>query len=384
MYKKKTVCYWSPFINNVATIKAVYNSALSINKYSNGELESIILDVFGEWKNNDNLNSNKLKIKSLNYIKFLFGFSSEGFIKSRIKYIIIFIYSFFSLKKYLNKFKPDYLVVHLITSLPLFLNLLFNFDTKLILRISGKPQMNLLRYLFWKIALKKVYKITFPTLETLEYFKSLNFSCTDKFSLLYDPIIKIKDINKKKREPINNLVIKNCQYFLAIGRLTKQKNFLFLVKCFNKLLLNNPSLKLVIIGEGEEESKIQNFINDNKLQNNVHLLGFKKNVFKYFKNCKAFILSSLWEDPGFVIVEAITCETLVLSSDCPSGPNEIIGNKNGILFKNNSESDFIKKFNLLINLNEGEKKYYKINAKKKSKSFSIFNHYKNLYKLLNE
>jgi glycosyltransferase involved in cell wall biosynthesis len=384
MYKKKTICYWSPFINNVATIKAVYNSALSLNKYSNGELESIIIDVFGEWKNNNNLNLNKLKINRLNYIKFLFSFSSEGFLKSRIKYIIIFIYSFFSLKKYLTKFKPDYLVVHLITSLPLFLNLLFNFDTKLILRISGKPQMNLLRYLFWKIALKKVYKITFPTLETLEYFKNLNFSCTEKFSLLYDPIIEINDVNKKKREPINNSEIKNSQYFLAIGRLTKQKNFLFLVKCFNKLLLNNPSLKLVIIGEGEEESKIRNFINDNKLQNNIHLLGFKKNVFKYFKNCKAFILSSLWEDPGFVIVEAITCETLVLSSDCQSGPNEIIGNKNGILFKNNSESDFIKKFNLLINLNQREEKYYKINAKKKSKSFSIFNHYKNLYKLLNE
>jgi glycosyltransferase involved in cell wall biosynthesis len=384
MYKKKTVCYWSPFISKVATIKAVYNSALSLNKYSNGEFESIIIDVFGEWKNYNNLNSNRLKIHSLNYIKLLFSFSSEGFLKSRIKYIIIFISSFFALKKYLIKFKPDFLVVHLVTSLPLFLNLIFNFNTKFILRISGKPQMNLIRYFFWKIVLKKIYKITFPTLETLEYFKSLNFSCTEKFSLLYDPIIKIKDINKKKREPINNLVIKNCQYFLAIGRLTKQKNFLFLVKCFNKLLLNNPSLKLVIIGEGEEESKIQNFINDNKLQNNVHLLGFKKNVFKYFKNCKAFILSSLWEDPGFVIVEAITCETLVLSSDCPSGPNEIIGNKNGILFKNNSESNFIKKFNLLINLNEGEEKYYKINAKKKSKSFSIFNHYKNLYKLLNE
>ena len=202
MNKKKTVCYWSPFINKVATIKAVYNSALSLNKYSNGEFESIIIDVFGEWKNDNNLNSNKLTIHSLNHIKFLFGFSSEGFLKSRIKYIVIFIYSFFSLKKYLIKFKPDFLVVHLVTSLPLFLNLLFNFNTKFILRISGKPQMNLIRYFFWKIALKKVYKITFPTLETLEYFKSLNFSCTEKFSLLYDPIIKIKDINKKKENQL--------------------------------------------------------------------------------------------------------------------------------------------------------------------------------------
>ena len=50
MIKKKTVCYWSPFISNVATIKAVINSALSINRYSNQKYESLIIDAFGEWK----------------------------------------------------------------------------------------------------------------------------------------------------------------------------------------------------------------------------------------------------------------------------------------------------------------------------------------------
>tara|TARA_B110000027_G_C16122379_1_gene304066 strand:+ start:6930 stop:8084 length:1155 start_codon:yes stop_codon:yes gene_type:complete len=384
MHKKKIVSYWSPFISKVATIKAVYNSAISLNRYSNGEFESIIIDVFGEWKNNNKVNSNKIKIHSLNYIKFLFKFSSEGFIKSRIKYIIIFMYSFLALKKYLIKFRPDYLVVHLVTSLPLFLNLLFNFDTKLILRISGKPKMNLIRYFFWKIALKKVYKISFPTSETLEYFKSLNFSCTEKFVLMNDPIIQINEINKKKREQINDLEIKDKNYFLAIGRLTKQKNFLFLIKCFSKLILDDPSLKLVIIGEGEDEIKMRNLIKQNKAQKNIFLLGHQKNVFKYLKNCKAFILSSLWEDPGFVIVEAISCNALIISSDCSSGPKEIIGNKNGFLFKNNSKSDFFKKFNLIINLSEAEKKDYKINAKKQLKNFSIFNHYKKLYKLLNE
>ena len=49
MNKKKTVCYWSPHISNVATVKAVINSALSVNRYSNQRFESLILDVFGEW-----------------------------------------------------------------------------------------------------------------------------------------------------------------------------------------------------------------------------------------------------------------------------------------------------------------------------------------------
>ena len=77
--------------------------------------------------------------------------------------------------------------------------MIYNFDTKIILRISGKPQMNLIRYLFWKIALRKIFKITFPTLESLEYFKDLKITDNKKLFLLYDPVFLIKDLIKKKR-----------------------------------------------------------------------------------------------------------------------------------------------------------------------------------------
>ena len=306
MYKKKIVCYWSPFISNVATVKAVFNSALSLNKFSKGKYDSIIIDVFGEWKNSKLENLNQIKFYNLNYIKYLFIFSSNGFLKSRIKYAIIFIISFFSLKNFLKKFKPDFLIIHLITSLPLFLNLFYNFDTKIILRISGKPKINLLRYFFWKITLKKIYKITFPTLESLAYFKSLKIVDQDKVKLLYDPVFQVRELVKKKSEEIKtDINLKKNNFYLAIGRLTKQKNFTFLVKCFAKLIKNNPEIKLVIIGEGEEEKKIKKWISNQNLSNNIFLVGHKSNVFSYLKNSKAFILSSLWEDPGFVLIEAL-------------------------------------------------------------------------------
>ena len=142
MNKKKIVCYWSPFISTVATVKAVINSALSIKLYSQNEYESLILDVFGEWDSSMNDKNYNLKFYSLNNIKRLFNFSSEGYIKSRIKYLMIFILSFNSLKKFILKKKPDYLIIHLVTSLPLFLNMIYNFDTKIILRILGKTKIN--------------------------------------------------------------------------------------------------------------------------------------------------------------------------------------------------------------------------------------------------
>jgi glycosyltransferase involved in cell wall biosynthesis len=73
---------------------------------------------------------------------------------------------------------------------------------------------------------------------------------------------------------------------------------------------------------------------------------------------------------------------VVLSSNCPNGPKEIIQNKNGLLFESNSEKDFILKFNLLLKLSESEKKEFQINAKKKIKNFSIFYHFKQLQKIL--
>ena len=382
MNKKKTVCYWSPFISNVATIKAVINSALSINRYSNQEFESLIIDVFGEWKTNINNETYNLKFYSLNYIARLFKFSSEGFVKSRLKYVIIFLLSFVSLKKFLITVKPEFLIIHLITSLPLLLNLIYKFDTKIILRISGKPQMNIFRYMFWKIALKKVHKITFPTMESLDYLKNLKLADENKFELLCDPVFIIKDIGKKKKEPINNPSLKKNDYFLAIGRLTKQKNFIFLIKCFSKLAKDHSDIKLVIIGTGEEKEKINRFIKANNLEQNIILLGYQKNVFKFLKNCKAFILSSLWEDPGFVLIEAMVSDCLVLSSNCPNGPKEIIEKKNGVLFQSNSETDFINKYRYLINLSNIKKKELRINAKKKIKNYSIFHHYQQFQKLL--
>ena len=383
MNKKKIVCYWSPFISNVATVKAVLNSALSIKLYSNNEYDSVILDVFGEWNFNFYEKKYNLKFHSLNNIKKLLNFSSEGFIKSRIKYLMIFILSFNSLKRFILNKKPEFLIVHLITSLPLFLNLIFNFDTKIILRISGKPQINLIRYMFWKIALKKVYKVTFPTLESLEYFKSLKIIDDKKLFLLRDPVFILKDFIQKKKEQIdNNLNLKKNEYFLSIGRLTKQKNFIFLIKCFSKIIKDHNNIKLVIIGIGEEEKKIKSFIKNNNLQQNIILLDYQKNVYKFLKNCKAFILSSLWEDPGFVLIEAMLTNCLILSSNCPNGPKEIIENKNGLLFESNSENDFILKFNQLLKLSDNEIKEFQINAKKKIKNFSIFYHFKQLQKII--
>ena len=95
-------------------------------------------------------------------------------------------------------------------------------------------------------------------------------------------------------------------------------------------------------------------------------MDLKKNIFDYLKNSKMFILPSLWEDPGFVLVEAGYMNLTILSSDCPNGPEELLNNKkNGFLFKTNSFEDFIENFEIIENLNKNIIKEKKISFKKK-------------------
>ena len=153
---KKKVFYWSPHINEqIATVKAVVNSALSLIKYSKN-YDPTIINVFGEWNSLKNLlNDNNLNFKNLMNLNIKLPIN--GFLKSRIFYTFLSLVILIPLYKFLRKEKPDYLIIHLITVPVLILCFFFNFKTKFILRISGYPKLNFLRKIFWKLVSKKKY-----------------------------------------------------------------------------------------------------------------------------------------------------------------------------------------------------------------------------------
>ena len=169
-----------------------------------------------------------------------------------------------------------------------------------------------------------------------------------------------------------------------MGRLTKQKNFLFLLKCFQLIIKKNPKINLFILGEGEEFHRLKNFIKKNNLEKNIFLEGYKKNIYDYLLDSKAFILSSLWEDPGFVLIEAAYSNTTIISSDCNNGPKEILNNgKNGFIFNSNDKKNFLEVFNNFQLSSQREIYEKKLNAKKMSRKFTLFNHYLEIQKILN-
>lgn len=378
----KKIFYWSPFLSNVATIGNVLNSAYSLSKYGNNSFNTYILDVLGEWSDK----KNELLKSDINYIKLgnlNINLPITGFFKSRILSIVAFILNISPLYFLLKKEKPDYLIIHLLTSIPLTLLILFNLETKFILRISGLPKLNFFRKFFWKAISKKITLVTCPSYETMDYIKKSKIFDDDKITVLYDPIINNATILKKKNDFNVNTKNLNQDFFLSIGRLTKQKNHSLLIDLFFHLKKEAKNFNLYILGEGEEEKFIKEKIVRLNLEDRVFLLGFKKNIYPYMQLCKAIISPSLWEDPGAVMVEAAFCNKIVLSSNCKNGPKEfLMNNKAGYLFENNNLDSLINSFNELIT--DSPKKIHKkkLLAKINSKKYTVFNHYLSLKSIL--
>lgn len=373
------IFYWAPWLGKVGSVKSVLNSADILEKYSKNRIKTKIIDAVGEWKEFQN----NYRYIDLNKIKFFRFLPRGGFLNSRISYILIFIFSFFPLLKLLKKEKPDYLVVHLITSLPLLLKVIFNLNTKIILRISGYPKMNFIRTFVWKKASKRIFKVTFPTSDLLNQFKKLNIFEENQMKILRDPIIRFKNLPALKKEETKSEISNIKDYFLAVGRFTKQKNFEFLVKNFIELRKKYKDIKLIILGDGELLDVITKIVNNEQLKNEILILGFKKNVFKFFSKARALILSSLWEDPGFVLVEAAACNLSIISSDCKNGPREILlDGKAGFLFRNNDSQSFRETFEAYMNSNQNELIKKKIIAKKQVRNFTFFSHFKSFKNII--
>ena len=379
---KKTVFYWSPHLNPVGTVKSTLNSALSLKKFDN-KYDVFMINACGEWNDYEKFFfDNSINLIKLNfyYYKFL---PKRGFISSRLSYLLIFILSFFPMIFLLKKYKPDILFLHLITSLPLTILKIFKFKTNFVLRISGYPKLNIFRKMIWKTVSSKLSCVTCPTSDLKKNLLTLNLFDSEKIHFLPDAIIRVNDFKKIANFSFDKDIPKNKKIILSAGRLTNQKNYPYLINEFFEFSKGNDEFVLLILGDGEKKNELLKLIKKRRIEDKVFLLGHKKNIYSFIRNSSVFVLSSLWEEVGFVIVEAAFCNTLVISSNCPNGPKEFLDNgKRGILFNSNKKKALLNSLNNFSKMEKNQIFEYKKKLKKEAKKYTIFNHYTVLNKIL--
>ena len=110
---------------------------------------------------------------------------------------------------------------------------------------------------------------------------------------------------------------------LAAGRLIEQKNFLMLIRAFAEVR-SQLDVQLILLGDGPQREKICELINSLNIEEAVSMPGWADNPYSFMANADLFVLSSSWEGCPNVLLEALACGCSVVSTDCPSGPSEIL------------------------------------------------------------
>ena len=158
----------------------------------------------------------------------------------------------------------------------------------------------------------------------------------EKQKTVYNPI-DVEEIKKKSKDDRElteweKKLIKE-KYICSVGRLDEnQKDFTTLIKAFGELKKEEKiKEKLIIIGDGPDKIRLEELVSNLKIKD-VVFLGKKLNPYIWMKNSKLFILSSKYEGFPTVLVEATSLKVPAISSDCPTGPKEILKNSN-LLFK---------------------------------------------------
>lgn len=153
----------------------------------------------------------------------------------------------------------------------------------------------------------------------------LSFMKPDKFNIIYNPVTPRKEPSIEELKRIDALWgVPRGSRILTVGSLKLQKNHTLLLKAFADLDI--PNARLMIVGEGKERKIISKLARDLGISKKVILAGFYSNPTPFYKTADLFVLTSNYEGFGNVLIESMACGTPVVSTDCPSGPNEITNN----------------------------------------------------------
>lgn len=147
---------------------------------------------------------------------------------------------------------------------------------------------------------------------------------SNKIKVIYNPVVD-GELSERALEKIKHQWFdrQEVPVILGAGRLHRQKDFATLIMAF-ALVLKKQNARLLILGEGDERPSLEGLIRKLGIQDHAALPGFVDNPFQYMSRTRVFVLSSAWEGLPGVLIQAMACGAYVVSTDCPSGPREIL------------------------------------------------------------
>ena len=214
------------------------------------------------------------------------------------------------------------------------------FRLKIIIRLNTSLD-KYIKNIFKKFIFKFFYNLSNNVIvNSFDFKKELISKLNLKSIEILNPIKIDNKIRKKRIKFFNNF---NGIKILSIGRLTDQKNQITILKSLNILKKQNIKFKFFLIGQGYKLLELKKFIKKNKLSKDVKLAGYKSKAYEFISSSDLFVLSSKYEGLPNVLIEAQVQKIPIISSDCNTGPREILLNgKLGTLYKVDDHTELSK------------------------------------------
>jgi glycosyltransferase involved in cell wall biosynthesis len=221
---------------------------------------------------------------------------------------------------------------------------------------------------------KKLRRVTYPhsamvvsASQGVDYY--FDWLPKTKRAVIYNPLVPLHHYSSK-----NNLIKgadPDKKWVIAMGRLVYQKGFDILLSAFQKIASSHSDWQMLILGEGELRPELEALKESLGLTHQVLFPGLISNPFPVLKSSKLFVLSSRFEGFGNVLIEAMACRLPVISTDCPSGPREIIRHEvDGLLVPNENVKALAAAMERLMS-DEAERKRLAARAPEVAERFSL-------------
>ena len=249
---------------------------------------------------------------------------------------------------------------------------------KVIVRSNSSPSgwyHNFFKKIIYKFIISLADKVI---VNSMDFKNQMMRNFNIKVDCIYNPLNASDIIKKSKKDKKNHFLKSNKEYLkiINVGRLVEQKDQITILKAA-KILKKKIKFQILILGKGLEEIMLRKYIKKNNLNQQIQIKPFLENPYGAMKQSDVFVLSSKFEGLPNVLLEAVVLKKFIISTNCPTGPREILVNgKGGLFFKTENHFDLAKK--ILLYYKNKNKLNYKNNIS--NKNLKKFNFEKNLKK----
>lgn len=237
---------------------------------------------------------------------------------------------YFRLRKLISSFEPDVVHSHMVHANILCRMMRFSINIPmLVCSAHNTREGGVLRMLAYRFTDRLAHVTTNVSLEAVRAFERLRATPVGKMKVAVNGVdTSIFKLDKEKREYVRNSasVKETDRVILSVGRLEKAKDFPNLLNAFALLSENDKSLKLWVVGEGNERSALRECVEDLGVADRVTFWGVRNDVDAFYNAADVYVLSSAWEGFGLVVAEAMATERVVVATDC-GGVREVLGDQ---------------------------------------------------------